>query len=147
MQWAGITSTLTQRNPLEYQWVLNNSNYTSRVRCQMGSLLAGTDYCDRSNTSMASFAACERQALTALCAPLQIVSEAQWKTMSAADFASYKAIILGDPNITPANASVVSSAGNTVKCFYRTLRHIHPTALVLAADHYISGPASLLVFC
>jgi hypothetical protein len=54
---------------------------------------------------------CEREALTALCGPLQIVTEAQWKTMSATDFASYKAIILGDPNITPANASVVSSTG------------------------------------
>jgi hypothetical protein len=49
---------------------------------------------------------------TALCVPLQLVTEAQWKTMSTADFASYKAIILGDPNIAPTNASgAVTAAG------------------------------------
>jgi hypothetical protein len=33
-QWAGVAAlgSPTQRFPLEYQWVLNNSNYTSRVR-------------------------------------------------------------------------------------------------------------------
>lgn len=49
-----------------------------------------------------------------LCAPLQIVTDVQWKAMNATEFASYKAIILGDPNITPTNASAVNSAGKFV---------------------------------
>ena len=31
-KWAGVTATTTQRFPLEYQWVLNNTSYQSRVR-------------------------------------------------------------------------------------------------------------------
>ena len=36
-----------------------------------------------------------------ICASSQIVSDTQWRSLSSSDFATYKAIVVGDPNITP----------------------------------------------
>ena len=32
---------------------------------------------------------------------MQIVSDTQWRSLTSSDFATYKAIVVGDPNITP----------------------------------------------
>ena len=58
------------------------------------------------------------------------MTEAQWKTMSATDFASYKAIILGDPNIMPSSASTVNTAGEGAT--RKAVVHPAHSALVLA---------------
>ncbi|HET9424829.1 MAG TPA: hypothetical protein VFO55_05610 [Gemmatimonadaceae bacterium] len=41
-----------------------------------------------------------------------VVTDAQWAAMTAADFSSYRAIILGDPNCRVGTAPVAAAAGN-----------------------------------